>query len=129
MTRILCPAISSVLFVCTLAIAADPVGWRTYNGGHYPDADPPTTWSADTNVVWKCALPSWSNASPAVLPDRIFVCSEPTDLVCVNKADSEASCSGVSSGTSGAVRVRFLMHLMRSRPAAGQTQPPKNNTE
>lgn len=87
MTRMLCSALVFGMLIALVAVAGEPVGWRTYNAGKYPDADPPTKWSADANVVWKCPMPSWSNASPVVLADRIFVCSEKTELVCVNKAD------------------------------------------
>jgi len=39
------------------------------------------------NVRWTAPLPSWSNATPVVVGDRVFVTSEPDELVCVNRAD------------------------------------------
>jgi len=63
------------------------VGWRTDGSGKYLAATPPTKWSADENVVWKTPMPSWSNSTPVIVADRIFVCSEPTTLVCVSLKD------------------------------------------
>ena len=37
------------------------------------------------NVLWTCRLPSYSNAQPIIVGDRIFVMSESEDLVCVDK--------------------------------------------
>jgi len=76
--------------LCCLALSAaqaQVVGWRTDWTGRYPDADPPTRWSATESVLWKCPLPSWSNATPVIVGRRIFVCSEPASLLCVD-ADS-----------------------------------------
>lgn len=71
----------------TLAAATTMTGWRGDATGTYPDANPPLTWSKDTNVVWKTKMPGRSNASPLVLGDRLFVCSEPETLVCVALKD------------------------------------------
>jgi len=60
-----------------LAGADTPFGWRGNGTGLFPDATPPVTWSPESNIVWKTALPKWSNASPAIGGDRIFVCGEP----------------------------------------------------
>jgi len=35
-------------------------------------------------VVWATTLPQWSNAGPVAIDDRIFVCSEPSTLVCLD---------------------------------------------
>jgi len=69
------------------AWAGAPVGWRTDGTGKYPQADPPIKWSADENVFWKTPLPAASNATPIVVGDKVFVCSEPTDLICLSLAD------------------------------------------
>ena len=73
-----------ILLTAVPALAAAPVGWRTDWTGRYPDADPPTKWSASENVVWKTPMPSWSNSTPVIVGERLFVCSEPTTLLCVN---------------------------------------------
>jgi outer membrane protein assembly factor BamB len=41
------------------------------------------------NVRWAAPMPSWSNATPVVVGDRIFVTSEPDELICVNRADGK----------------------------------------
>ena len=73
----------------TLTAGAETVGWRMDGDGRYPDTRPPASWSTTENVVWKTALPSWSNASPVLLRDKslILVLSEPDELVAVD-ADS-----------------------------------------
>ncbi|MCG3180253.1 MAG: Outer membrane protein assembly factor BamB [Phycisphaerae bacterium] len=63
------------------------VGWRTDGTGNYPDAAPATEWGLDANVVWKTKLPSWSNATPAIVGGRIFITSEPDEVICLNAAD------------------------------------------
>lgn len=84
-----------IVTACVLGImvaavqAASPVGWRTDGTGRYPSAEPVTEWGPDKNVVWKCPMPSWSNSTPVIVGDKIFVCSEPTDLVCISKADGK----------------------------------------
>lgn len=70
-----------------LLAAAEPVGFRGDGSGRYPEADAPTAWAPDRAVVWKTAMPDWSNASPVLVGDRIFVCAEPATLVCVAVAD------------------------------------------
>ena len=67
--------------------SVEPVGWRTDGTGRYPFADPPREWGPEKNVVWRTKMPNFSVATPVIVGERIFVCSEPTSLVCVNKAD------------------------------------------
>jgi outer membrane protein assembly factor BamB len=73
----------------SLAFAQEPIGWRTDGTGRYPKADPPTVWGVDKNVVWKTKMPNFSVATPVIVGDKIFTCSDPTSLVCVNKADGK----------------------------------------
>jgi len=84
------------LMICVAGLsmfAADclfaAVGWRTDATGRYPEARPPLTWSKDTNVVWSTAMPAWSNSSVVLHRGRIFVCAEPTTLVCVDAANGQ----------------------------------------
>ena len=70
--------------ICATARAAEPVGWRTDWTGSYPAADPPTKWSPTENVLWKREMPSWSNATPVLVGERLFVCAEPTTLLCLD---------------------------------------------
>jgi outer membrane protein assembly factor BamB len=77
----------SAAFVGIPGQASEPVGWRTDGTGRYPHADPPREWGPDKNVVWRTKMPNFSVATPVIVGEWIFVCSEPTSLVCVNKTD------------------------------------------
>lgn len=84
------------LFGClltTMAAAAEPVLGRLDNWHHWrgplangtgPNADPPTTWDAKTNVKWSADLPGKSSATPIVWGDQVFV-------VTAVKTDREAN--------------------------------------
>ncbi len=84
---------TTCLIACLLILAApalgdvDVVGWRTDGTGVYPQADPPTQWGPDTNVAWKAEMPKWSNSTPVLVGDRVFVNSEPDTLLCVSLKD------------------------------------------
>lgn len=69
------------------AVHGQTIGWRGDGTGTYPKANPPTEWGLDKNVAWKIAMPSFSVGTPVIVVDKIFTCSEPTTLVCLNKAD------------------------------------------
>jgi outer membrane protein assembly factor BamB len=71
------------------AVGADTVGWRHDGTGTFPDATPPTSWSKDSGYVWKTAMPGKSNASPVLSGDRIFTCSEPDILLCLDRSSGE----------------------------------------
>lgn len=85
------PALAAALclaLLCTGASAAGEVsGWRGDGTGRYGDARPVLEWGGETNVVWKTPMPNWSNASPVITGDRIFVCAEPNLLISVDLAD------------------------------------------
>ncbi len=79
-----------VLLALALASAAparQPVGWRMDGTGNFPQAQPPLEWSPTQHVLWSTPMPQWSNASPIVVGDRIFVSSEPDTLICVRASD------------------------------------------
>lgn len=78
-----------VAFFAAGVALGGPVGWRTDGLGYYADANPPTKWSAEENVLWKTPMPSWGNATPVVVGDKLLVCSEPTDLLCVSVSDGK----------------------------------------
>ncbi len=66
------------------------VGYRNDGTGVYPDAHPPTRWSAEENVVWKTELPfngphQHNLSSPLIVGDRIFVVTDPAELVCIDR--------------------------------------------
>ena len=64
--------------------AATPVGWRMDGSGVFATAKPQTHWGTTDHVVWATPLPQWSNASPVLVSDRIFVCAEPSTLLCLD---------------------------------------------
>lgn len=64
--------------------AANPVGWRSDGTGRFPDARPVTEWSAEKNVLWKTKLPARSHSAPVVVGNRVFVTSEPNELICLD---------------------------------------------
>ncbi len=69
------------------ASAKSPIGWRTDGTGCYSGVTPPTVWAEDKNVLWKLKLPGRSQGSPIIVGDRIYVVSDPAELLCVNAAD------------------------------------------
>ncbi len=64
--------------------AASPVGWRMDGRSDFSTAKPQTQWGPADRVVWATPLPQWSNACPVLVGDRIFVCAEPSTLVCLD---------------------------------------------
>ena len=75
---------------CSPTVAADArIGFRGDGTGSFPDANPPVTWSATSNVVWKAPMPGRCNGSPIVVGDRVFTCSETGTLLCVSAADGK----------------------------------------
>ena len=83
-------AICLAALVCVHSAAAQQVvGWRGDGTGRYPAATPPVEWAKDKNIVWASKMPSWSNATPIIVGNRIYLCSEPSDIVCVSAADGK----------------------------------------
>ena len=74
----------SAYIVCLLAFAVSPVHagdeagnwphWRGPNAnGTAPNANPPLTWNATTNIKWKAPLQGKGSATPIVWGDQVFV--------------------------------------------------------
>jgi outer membrane protein assembly factor BamB len=72
---------SGLVLVC--ALNAAPVGWRMDGTSAFPNASPPLEWT-ESRVVWKTKLPGQSFGSPVVLGDRIFIVSDPAELLCLS---------------------------------------------
>ena len=66
--------------------AAAPVGWRMDGRSDYSTAKPQTQWGPADRVVWATPLPEWSNAGPVLVGDKIFVCAEPSTLLCLDSS-------------------------------------------
>jgi outer membrane protein assembly factor BamB len=81
------PSVFLVLAFGAALVAAEPIGWRNDTSGAFPGASPPLAWSEEENVAWKAELPSNSNGSPIVVGERVFVCAEPTRLLCLSVDD------------------------------------------
>jgi len=80
-------AAAIVALFSSLAAAASPVGWRQDTSGLFPAAAPPSEWSAEDSVLWKNAEAGGSNSSAISVGDRVFVCAEPTRLLCLAADD------------------------------------------
>jgi len=82
-----------VTMVCALCLPLvandDIVGWRLDGSGHFAKADPPIELSPEKNVVWKTAMPNWSNAQPILVGDKLFVNAEPATLICIDARSGE----------------------------------------
>lgn len=90
MPRTIIPlAALAILSLLPPAATAEVVGWRTDGTGVYPDAKPPVRWSTTQNVAWSATLPSWSNATPVIVGDKVFVCSEKDTLACIDRATGD----------------------------------------
>ena len=75
-----------------VAAGAEPVtiaGWRADATGIFPGVNPVLEWGPHKNIEWATPLPSWGNASPVVAGGKLFVCAEPTTLVCVSLVDGQ----------------------------------------
>src|SRR6516162_1155331 len=77
------------LFLPTLSAPAEGIGWRTDGSGSYPKAQPPLEWSTAKNVVWKTPMPGYGVSHPVLLGQRVFTCSEPATLLCLNRGDGK----------------------------------------
>ena len=66
-------------------------GYRGNFTGNFPKATPPVAWHyrRKINVLWHTPLRYWSNSSPALAGDRLFVGLEPHWLVCLSKLDGK----------------------------------------
>jgi outer membrane protein assembly factor BamB len=62
------------ILTAVLALAAD---WPQFRGpggqGVAPDKGLPVTWSDDSNLLWKTALPGPGSSSPIVVGNRVFL--------------------------------------------------------
>ena len=81
---------AACMAIACAAAAADPrIGFRGDGTGSFPDAQPPVTWSATSNILWKTPMPGRCNGSPIVVGDSVFTCSEPSTLLCVSASDGK----------------------------------------
>ena len=81
--------IALIIVGTVVALAGPPIGWRTDGTGSYPQAQPPLEWSTTKNVVWCTPMPGYGVSHPVLLGKRIFICSEPATLLCLNVEDGK----------------------------------------
>src|SRR5437879_5131243 len=92
------PGLSRAKFVIAVVLlslatpstpAAEGIGWRTDGTGSYPTAQPPLEWSSTRNVLWQTAMPGYGVSHPVPLGQRIFICAEPCNLLCLHRDDGK----------------------------------------
>jgi outer membrane protein assembly factor BamB len=71
------------------APSGEVIGWRTDGSGSYPKAQPPLEWSPTKNVIWSTLMPGYGVSHPVLLGWRIFICSEPATLLCLDREDGK----------------------------------------
>jgi outer membrane protein assembly factor BamB len=107
--------IVTVLVPLGTVSAAAVIGWRTDGTGCYPTAQPPLEWSPTKNVVWKTAMPGYGVSHPVLLGQRLFICSEPATLLCLDRDDGkilwQKTCSYSEIEISAEVRERLEVEL------------------
>ncbi|MCK5529459.1 MAG: PQQ-binding-like beta-propeller repeat protein [Kiritimatiellae bacterium] len=81
--------ILTTVMASTIAQATQTTGWRGDGSGKFLNVQPPITWSTTENVVWKTKLPDWSNANPVLVNDLIFICVEPSTIMCLSATDGK----------------------------------------
>lgn len=74
---------------CNCLLGQETIGWRTDARGSYPQAEPPTTWSATEKIVWQTKMPGKSWGSPILVGGQLFVPSDPAELLCVQPSDGK----------------------------------------
>jgi outer membrane protein assembly factor BamB len=60
------------------------VGWLGDGSGAFSGGTVPTGWTSASPGGWSVEMPTWSNASPVVVGDRIIVTAEPMTVLCVS---------------------------------------------
>ena len=77
------------LTLASASWAQSPAGWRGDGTGVVTIARPPVSWSRDTNIAWATRMPARSNSQPVIVGERLIVCSEPFDLLCLQRRDGK----------------------------------------
>lgn len=76
--------------------------WRGPQGNGISTArNLPTQWSAEQNIAWKTALPSWSGSTPIIWGDRVFVTSASKPAPGGSDASAAPASGGRSFGKGG----------------------------
>ena len=94
-------AFSGMIWCAVAAAAAPDQNWPQWRGplqnGVAPSAEPPTTWSETSNVLWKVKIPGYGAATPIIWEDKVFVqTAVPTGKKAEPKAGDTAEKSGAA---------------------------------
>jgi outer membrane protein assembly factor BamB len=88
--------IAVAFLVCLAGSTALADNWPQWRGpflnGISSEKNLPTRWSAEDNVTWKLAMPSWTGATPVIWGERIFLnVADGNDLFlwCVDRTKGE----------------------------------------
>ena len=65
-----------------------PFGWRGDGSGRFPAATPPLEWSLTKNVRWNTVV-GRSYSSPILTAKFVVVTTEPSILLCLDRADGK----------------------------------------
>ena len=76
------------------AVDANWPGWRGDGGGVSTQTNLPVQWDAETNIMWKRALPGEGNSSPIVWGDRVYVTASSEDgakrqVICISTREGQ----------------------------------------
>jgi outer membrane protein assembly factor BamB len=114
------PGILAAFLLCLGAVPllwGEGIGWRTDGTGIYLKAQPPQEWSTTKNVVWRTPMPGYGVSHPVLLGQRVFICSEPCILLCLNRKDGEVlwkqSCSYADLEIDQATRDQLEVELVK----------------
>ncbi len=57
--------------------------------GVYSQENPSQSWTKKESEIYATKMANFSNASPVIIGDRVFICEEPAKLICINKNDGK----------------------------------------
>ncbi len=97
-----CLVCAGAAFALVAASHAAAENWPQWRGpasnGSSQTADPPVSWSEESNIRWKVELPGRGSSTPIVWGDRLFVlAARPTDRQAEPAGDVEASESAAAA--------------------------------
>jgi len=91
--RVLCVAGIVLASAASVAVARNWPGWRGDGSGVSAETSLPVQWDAETNIVWRTALPGEGNSSPVVWGGSVFVTAATE-----NGAKRHVICLGAEDG-------------------------------
>jgi len=68
-------------------LSADIPAWRNTNNGLFPDAQPPIDWEG--SQLYNTPLDATSNGTPILVKGKLYLTSEPSNLICADSKTGE----------------------------------------